>query len=157
MIKSKTPAMSCTEQVHLVNHSELNGYKRLFGGTLLAWIDEVAGIVARRHAQSNVTTVAIDDLHFIEPAYANELVVLCGKVTHTGRTSMEVCVRSYVERTDGTRRLINQAYVVMVALDTSERPAPVPPLDPETEEEKREYAAGERRRLLRRQRQEEQY
>ena len=153
----KTPSQTYTEQVNLVKDSELNGSRRLFGGNLLAWIDITAAIVARRHAERNVTTVAIDDLHFIAPAHANDLVVLCGKMTYVGRTSMEVTVESYVERLDGTRTLINRAHVVMVALGEDDRPCEVPGLKPETDEERAEMLAGERRKQLRAQRQMENY
>lgn len=153
----KTPSQTYTEQVNLVKDSELNGSRRLFGGILLSWIDITAAIVARRHAERNVTTVAIDDLHFIAPAHANDLVVLCGKMTYVGRTSMEVTVESYVERLDGTRTLINRAHVVMVALGPDDRPCEVPGLEPETDEERAEMAAGERRKQLRVQRQTEKY
>ncbi len=147
-----TPAYSYTEQVHLVNSADLNGYKRLFGGVLLSWIDMVAAIVARRHTHCNVTTASIDNLQFLAPAHANDLLVLCGKVTHTGRTSLEVRVKSFVEHIDGTRTLINEAYYVMVALDDNEKPVPVPPLLPQTEEEKRDYEAGAHRRQIRKNR-----
>lgn len=153
----KTPSQTYTEQVNLVKDSELNGSRRLFGGILLSWIDITAAIVARRHAERNVTTVAIDDLHFIAPAHANDLVVLCGKMTYVGRTSMEVTVESYVERLDGSRTLINRAHVVMVALGPDERPCEVPGLEPETDEERTEMLAGERRKQLRAQRQTEKY
>lgn len=157
MIQQKTPSETYTEQVNIVKQSDLNGAKRLFGGILLSWIDITAAIVARRHAGRDVTTVAIDDLHFIAPAHANDLVVLCGKVTYVGRTSIEVTVESYVERLDGARSLINRAHVVMVALDENERPCEVPGLRPETDEEKAELLAGERRKQLRIQRQQENY
>ncbi len=153
----KTPSQTYTEQVNLVKDSELNGSRRLFGGILLSWIDITAAIVARRHAERNVTTVAIDDLHFIAPAHANDLVVLCGKMTYVGRTSMEVTVESYVERLDGSRTLINRAHVVMVALGPDDRPCEVPGLEPETDEERAELLAGERRKQLRAQRQMEKY
>jgi acyl-CoA hydrolase len=65
-------------------------------------------------------------------------VVLCGKVTYVGRTSLEVRVDSYVEKADGSRIKINEAYLVMVALDEYDKPCEVPGLEPETEEEKNE-------------------
>ena len=142
----KTPSQSYTEQVHLVNLADLNGSKRLFGGILLSWIDMTAGIAARRHAGMNVSTASIDRLNFIAPAYRNDLVVLCGKVTYVGRTSMEVRVDSYVEKADGSRTKINEAYLVMVALDDDDKPTEVPALVPETEEEKAEMLAGAERR-----------
>ena len=60
---------------------------------------------------------------------------------------MEVCVKTYVEAFDGSRRLINKAYVVMVALDEKECPTQVPGLLVETEEENKEWeSALERKR-----------
>jgi len=156
-MKTKTPSESYTEQVHMINTGDLNGYKRLFGGQLMSWIDTVAGIVAKRHCETNVTTVTIDNLYFIAPAHANDIVVLCGKATYTGKTSMEVRVDSYVEHLGGERELINKAYVVMVALDENEMPTSLPKLTPTTEEEQFEYNCGQKRRELRIKRQKEQY
>ena len=99
------------------------------------------GVVARRHSNRNVTTAAVDNLRFEGPAYGNETIVLCGYITYTGRTSMEVCVRTYVEELNGTKRLINVAYLVMVALDENERPVEVPRLVLATEEERKEWEA----------------
>ena len=116
---------SYTEQVQILSQSTLNGYNRLFGGRLMQWIDVVAAVVARRHSNRNVTTAAVDNLRFEGPAYANETIVLCGRVTYTGRTSMEICVETYVEELSGEKRLINVAYLVMVALDGHEHPTPI--------------------------------
>lgn len=143
---------SKTEQVQILSQSTLNGYKRLFGGKLMEWIDVVAAVVARRHSGKNVTTASVDSLDFTAAAYANDTVVLTGYITYTGRTSMEICVKTYVESLDGTRRLINKAYVVMVALDENENPTEVPKLICETEEEKLEWEKAEcrsRQRKLR--------
>ena len=119
---------SKTEQVHIITQSDLNGYKRLFGGQLMEWVDIVAAVTARRHCEMNVTTAVVDTLEFREPAHANDLIVLIGQMTYVGSASMEVCVRSYVENLNGTRRLINKAYFVMVALDEFDRPKTVPRL-----------------------------
>lgn len=140
---------SYTEQVQILSQSSLNGYKRLFGGRLMEWIDVVAGVVARRHSNRNVTTAAVDNLRFEGPAYGNETIVLCGYVTYTGRTSMEVCVRTYVEELSGLKRLINVAYLVMVALNAEERPTEVPKLVVESEAEKREWEAACERNAIR--------
>ena len=51
---------SLTEQTYLVMHRHINGYGRIFGGQFLAWIDELAGIVAKRHSESENTTACID-------------------------------------------------------------------------------------------------
>lgn len=148
-LKGKAPRESRTEQVQILSQGSLNGCKRLFGGKLMEWIDVVAAVTARRHSGKNVTTAAVDSLEFKAAAYANDTVVLVGTVTYTGNTSMEICVKTYVESLDGTRQLINKAFVIMVALDADERPTRVPPLLPETDEEKAEWEEGKERSAAR--------
>ncbi len=151
---SKNVSYSKTEQVHLVQPADLNGGGRLFGGTLLKMIDEVAAIVAMRHTgMKTVTTAAIDHLVFKSGAYVNDLIVLIGYITYTGRTSMEVRVDTYVERSDGMRYPINRAYVVLVALDANNQPTQVPALILENDIQKEEYAMAEKRKSLRLERQ----
>lgn len=156
-MEAKPVSASRTEQIQSIMPQHINGYGRLFGGQLMAWIDVVAGAVARRHANAEVTTASVDTLQFKKPAHVNDMIVLIGMVTHVGASSMEVRVDSYVEKRDGSRDLVNRAYVTMVALDEKEKPIVVPRLLLETEEEKLEWEAGEKRTQLRRQRRIEQY
>lgn len=151
---AKRVSDSYVEQFRMVTSPDLNGYGRLFGGRLMEWIDEVAGIVARRHSGTTVTTAMVDTLCFRGPAYPNDTLVLAGKITSVGTTSMEVCVRTMVESIDGMRRTINKAYLVLVALDENENPTRVPRLIIETDEEKTEYELSKKRNELRRQRRE---
>ena len=143
---------SRTEQVQILTQKELNGYGRLFGGRLMEWIDIVAAVTARRHCGKNVTTAMVDSLEFAAPAYANDTIVLVGTVVYTGTTSMEICVKTYVEKLDGQRQLINRASLIMVALDENERPTKIPPLVCETEEEEREFLEGCHRAQMRKKR-----
>ena len=82
---------------------------------------------------------------------------MTGKITYAGRTSMEVCVKTFVEELSGERKLINVAYLILVALDEEENPAEVPELIPVTEEELEDWKAGKRRRELRKQRSNEKF
>ena len=143
------------EQVYQVRPEHLNGSGILFGCRLMEWIDEVAGLVAMRHAQSNVITASVDNLKFIRGVYQGDLLVLIGKMTYVGHTSMEVRVDTYVETLDGMRRPVNRAYLVQVAVDQKDKPVRVPGLIVETESEKAEWEAGIRRRAMRKQRKEE--
>lgn len=153
-MQPRTVEYSKTEQLHLVQNADLNGGGRVFGGILLKHIDEVAAIVAMRHTGlKTVTTVAIDNLHFKAAAYLNDLIVLVGYVTYTGRTSMEIRVDAYVERSDGMRHPINRAYIVMVALDQDNLPTEVPQLIPENDQQREEFRMGEKRKELRLERQ----
>ena len=143
-----------TTGVQIVLSQHCNGYARprLFGGQLMAWIDIIGAVAARRFAKRAVTTVCVDNLNFIGPAYLNDTVVQDARVTWSGRTSLEVRVDSYVEQLDGSRTLVNRAYAVFVALDENDRPSSVPEFIPETDEERSEYAAALRRREIRLQR-----
>ena len=149
---SKTVDDSRAETVRIVRPNHLNGANRLFGGILMQWIDEVAGIVAKRHCMCNVTTASVDNLTFLHGAYQNDMIVIKGKVTWVGSTSMEVCVDTYVETLDGQRDHINNAHFIMVALDENNKPVPVPKLILQTEDEKLAWEHGEERRRIRNQR-----
>lgn len=151
----KKVSESLTEQQYLIRPSHINHYGRLFGGQLLYWIDELAGIVAIRHCGAIVTTAAIDDLQFQAPAYEGDMVVLQGSVTCVGRSSMEIRVDTYREALDGARQIINRAYIDMVAINSDGQPIEVPGLLIETEEQRLEQEAAEKRKALRKQRRRE--
>ena len=149
---SKKVSDSIVETVRIVRPNHLNGANRLFGGILMQWIDEVAGIVAKRHAMTNVITASVDNLTFVRGAFQNEMVVIIGKLTWVGTSSMEVMVETYVENIKRERKLINKAYLVMVSIDENDKPVKVPRLELCTEEEKSEWANAEIRRIIRNER-----
>ena len=149
-MEDRTVEYSRTEQVHVVSPADLNGGGRLFGGTLLGWIDEVAGIVATRHCGTpNVTTAAIDNLQFKAGSYSGDLLLIRGYATNVWNTSMEVRIDTYLENKDGMRTPINRAYFVMVGMDESDKPMKIPGLITETESEKAEWEGAKMRKKLR--------
>jgi acyl-CoA hydrolase len=147
-MEAKRVLDSLTEQVQIIMPSHCNGDNRLFGGQLMQWIDIVACVVARRHCGNNVTTAAIDNLKFKEGAFINNTLVLIGRITHVGTTSMEVRVDTYVEDLTGIRKVVNRAYLVIVALSEDGLPVEVPRLTIETEAERAEWEAGIKRHAL---------
>lgn len=146
---------SLTEQQYLICPAHINHYGRLFGGQLLKWIDELAGIVAIRHCGATVTTAAIDNLQFQAPAYTGDMIVLRGMVTSVGHSSMEIRVDTYREALDGSREMINRAYIDMVCINCKGQPQEVPALSIETEEQRLEYEAAQKRKQMRKQRRQE--
>ena len=110
MRKMKRVEDSRTENTYLIMNKHINSYGRLFGGMLMQWIDEMAGIVAHRHSGTIVTTACVDNLNFKEAVYLGDTLVLIGKVTHVGKTSMEVRIDTYVEDSEGKRKVVNRAY-----------------------------------------------
>ncbi len=145
----KKAADSVVEQSYLLMPRHINGSGRLFGGQLVAWIDEVAGIVGKRHSESDIVTACIGNLVFKAVAYLKDTVVVRGHLTYVGKSSMEVRVDTYRESLDGTRTMINCAYVVMVAVDKEGNSHPAPGLDIEGESVKAEWEAAQKRAELR--------
>lgn len=153
-IRNKKVEESITETTKLLQYKEINGQSRLFGGRLMEWIDEVAALTAMRHCGGLVTTCAVDNLRFKYGAYINEIIVLIGKITYVGNTSMEVRVDTYVEDIEtGIRRAINHAYLICVHVNDDGRPIPVKyGLEIETLSEKVEWEGAIKRNAVRKQR-----
>jgi len=149
-LEGKTPSESQVEMTELVLPNDTNLLGNLLGGRLMHWIDIAGAMAASRHSNKVVATVAVDSLDFRHPARMGEMVILKAKLTWVGRTSMEVIVKAYAENIKtGSIILTNKAYITYVALDDEGRPTPVPPLIPETDEEKKEYMEAELRRAER--------
>ncbi len=147
----KLVGSSLSVATHMIRHEDINGFNRLFGGRLMEWIDDVAGIAARRHAGIDITTAAIDKLEFKQAAWLNDIVVIEAWVTHVGHTSMEVRADSYVEDpATGERTMINHAYLTEVCVDEKGHPVPVPwGLKATTDEQRAECAAARKRAEMR--------
>lgn len=127
-----------------------NSYGNVHGGVIMKMVDEAAGYAAMRHASRPVVTVAVDSMTFMHPIHIRTLVLCHAELTHVGRTSMEVRVEVVAENPiEGTSQLTNTAYLIFVALDEDGRPAPVPPLIYETDEEHRRAKLAEERQAYR--------
>ena len=144
----------CRESQHqtseLMMPQDANILGHVFGGAILALMDKCAAVAAFRHARSNCVTASIDRVDFREPIHVGDLVVMRASVNFAGRTSMEIGVR--VEAEDlltGRRRHTNSCYLTFVAIDRNGRPVEVPPVIPETDDERRRYDAAQARRKRR--------
>jgi acyl-CoA hydrolase len=120
------------------------------GGAILNLIDNVAGIVALRHCRSRVVTASIDRMDFLNPVHVGELIILKSSVNYTGKKSLEIGVSVETENLGtGEIRKTGKAYLTFVALNEFGKAINVPPLIPETENEKRRFQEGEKRKLER--------
>ncbi len=150
-LPAKTPADSAVrEQVYMVFPNDLNSNDTVFGGLIMAHMDRLAAVVADRHAGGVTVTVSVDAVHFLSPARRGDVLVLHAGVNRAWRSSMEVGVKVEAEAIGGgPRRHILSAYLTFVATDDNGRPRPVPPLSPQTPEEKRRYIEADLRRANR--------
>lgn len=111
------------------------------GGKILSLLDSVAYACASRYCQRYVVTLSVDQMFFKEPIHVGDLVTFKACINHTGKTSMEVGIRVEAEHIrTGRRRHTNTCYFTMVALDDEKRPAEVPHIELETEEDWHRHA-----------------
>ncbi len=135
-------------ELMMPQHANIMG--NVFGGVLLAMVDRVAAVAAIRHARRPCVTVSVDKVDFREPIRVGELVTAMARVNFTGHTSMEVGVKVIAEEVlTGERRHTNSCYLTYVALDDQGEPMEVPPIVPETPDEKRRYDRASKRRAER--------
>lgn len=137
-----------TSQIMMPQHS--NNLGHVFGGVILSMMDTTAAVSAIRHSRQTCVTVSVDRVDFREPILVGDLVIMKSSVNFVGRTSMEVGVRVETENLlTGVRKHTNSCYLTFVAVDRNGLPVSVPPIVPETKEEKRRHASAKGRRARR--------
>jgi len=130
--------------------TDANVLGNVFGGAIMRYMDEVAAIVAWRHAGKNVVTASIDRMNFYAPVFVGNLLIMKASVNYVGTTSMEIGVR--IEAQDPTTREgthTGSCYLTYVALNEKGKPTPIPPLIITTSEERRRFKQALARRKLR--------
>lgn len=145
-------ASRCTLSA-LMGPQEANTHGNVHGGVIMKMVDEAGALVAMRHANRLVVTVAIDSMTFREPIRLGHLVVCTAELTYVGRTSMEVRVEVSTENPlEGIPKITNIAYVVYVAIDAQGQPTVVPELIYETGAEIERAEQARARQAYRKQR-----
>lgn len=146
-MEGKTVAQSSVVMSQAMIPQDANPAGNVHGGVIMKLIDTAGGVVAGRHARTNVVTASIDRLDFLHPVYIGDFVTLRASLNFVGKTSMEVGVRVEAENLlTGETRHTSTAYLTFVALDGNGRPIPLPALILETEEEQRRNGEANIRR-----------
>lgn len=136
--------------VEVVLPNDANTLGNILGGRVMHLVDIAGAIAAFRHCRSQVVTVSVDSLRFLCPIRVGQLVVLEASVTRAFETSMEVEVEVFSEEPlTGKRKKTSRAFLTFVAVNRAGKPIQVPPLLPQTEQEKRSYEEALRRRQRR--------
>jgi acyl-CoA hydrolase len=138
---------SISEYSELALPNDSNTLGTLLGGKVMHLVDLAGAIAAMRHARATVVTASIDHMTFLHPIRVGQMVMLRSSVNRAFQTSMEVGVKVFVEDlVTGQVRHTSSAYLTFVALDAQGSRQPVPPVIPETGEEKRRFEEAGRRR-----------
>ncbi len=126
--------------------TDVNNHHTLFGGKLMSDADMLASISATRHSRTECVTASTDSVDFLSPITPKDSVCFESFVTWTGTSSMEVFVKIIAENLiSGERKIAATAFLTFVALDDNGKPTKVPPVIPETEEEKKLFETGKAR------------
>ena len=148
-MRPKKPSESRTVMTDMVLPSETNPLNNLFGGELLARMDRAASIAARRHSRRITVTASVNHVAFNRSVPLGSVVTVEASVSRAFRTSMEIYIDVWMEdRFTGERTKANEAIYTFVAVDDTGIPTEVPPLKPETDQEKERFAAALRRKQL---------
>jgi len=138
---------SVSEYAELALPNDTNALGTLLGGKVMHLVDLAGAMAAMRHARAVVVTASVDYMTFLHPIQVGQLVILRSSVNRVFRTSMEVGVKVFVEDLlTGELCHTSSAYLTFVAIDQNRRSIPIPPVIPETEDEKRRYEQAARRR-----------
>ena len=148
-MSGKTPKQSTAILTEIVLPNDTNTLGNLFGGQLLAWMDEIASVSAHRHCRRVVVTASVGKVAFQKPIKLGDIVTLEAKVSRAFTSSMEVVMDVWVEdHITGDKKRHNEAIFTFVAVDQIGRPIEVPELIPESDQEKERYDGALRRRQL---------
>lgn len=149
-MQGKNPSASKIQKIEQVLPGYTNSLGTVFGGKVMEWVDIAGAVCALRHARKHVVTASIDRVDFHAPARVGHLIILDAQVNFTGRTSMEIGVRATAEDPlTGDQFLTTEALLTFVAIDQNCKPIPIPPLLPETKEEKLRFEEGKERKRIR--------
>ncbi|MDR1807596.1 MAG: acyl-CoA thioesterase [Propionibacteriaceae bacterium] len=117
--------------------AQANPHGNIHGGEVMKLMDSTAGCAAVKYCRHMVVTARVDEVQFLRPIHVGDFLTITARVVYVGTTSMEVYVTVDVEnlrQQDSTVRALD-AYFTIVAIGDDERPVPVPPYVPETEED----------------------
>lgn len=117
---------SVTRVSKVIFPTTTNHHDTLFGGTALAWMDEVSFITATRFSRKRLVTVSTEKINFTHPIPSGTIIELVGKVSRVGRTSLTVDVSIFLEDMyhEGREEVIHGQFN-FVAVDDNGKPTPL--------------------------------
>lgn len=135
-VKRKSMSESRSIKERQVFPQDTNHLHTMFGGMLMANVDEISAITATKHSNSQVVTASTDSVDFLKPIKTGDIVSYEAMVSYAGQSSMEICVQIIIEDIiRNERHLAALSFLTFVALDEDGKPQEVPQVYPETQTE----------------------
>ncbi|MDN3507323.1 MAG: acyl-CoA thioesterase [Simkaniaceae bacterium] len=150
MDKKKVSESALVDQVHPVFPLNMNANDTVFGGFVMALLDQVALVVAERHSERTCVTASVDAMHFLAPAHRGDNLIICAAINRTWNSSMEIGLKVEAQNPKSRKNIhIVSAYYTFVAIDSNGKPIPVSELALSTQAEKRRFEEAQLRRTNR--------
>ncbi|ASP77252.1 acyl-CoA thioesterase [Sinorhizobium meliloti] len=106
---------------------DANAAGDIFGGWVMAQMDLSCGIRAAERARGRVVTAAVKEMAFAMPVKIGDTLCIYTDIVTVGRTSMTLKVEAWAQRyLSHVMEKVTDAIFVMVALDSTGKPTPVP-------------------------------
>ncbi|AFL52709.1 acyl-CoA thioesterase YciA [Sinorhizobium fredii] len=106
---------------------DANAAGDIFGGWVMAQMDLSCGIRAAERARGRVVTAAVKEMAFALPVKIGDTLCIYTDIVKVGRTSMTLKVEAWAQRyLSHVMEKVTDAIFVMVALDSTGKPTPVP-------------------------------
>ena len=104
---------------HMCKEGDCGYHGNLFGGLMLAWLDEAAVAYASELSDTpRMVTVTMDKVEFLKPVRPGQIIKIYGKLDGFGRTSCTVSMQarrySVYNRTE---RVVCQTNIKFVRID----------------------------------------
>ena len=112
---------------HLCLEKDIGAHGNLFGGIMMAWLDESAAILACQTAKTNrMVTAVAEQVKFIQPVKVGDIAQIKGEVEHIGNTSVTVILNvTSIDPETKSHRRVCETKMVFVKIDKWGNKAPI--------------------------------
>lgn len=112
---------------HFVKKSDVGYHGNLFGGVMLAWLDEAAAAYAAQVADTpRMVTKHISSLTFERPVRPGQIIKIYGEVEKIGKTSLVLNMEARRHSVyNGTQRVVVCTQMTFVRIDGDGEAIPI--------------------------------
>jgi acyl-CoA thioesterase YciA len=124
--ENETPRGELTLRISAMP-ADTNANGDIFGGWVMARMDQAGGIRGVERARGRVVTIKVDAMTFIRPMKVGDVLCVYTDVERVGRTSMTIKIEAWAQRFQTmVREKVTEATFIFVAIDDNGRPRVVP-------------------------------
>ena len=108
--------------------ADTNANGDIFGGWVMARMDQAGGIAGVEFAHGRVVTVKVDAMTFLKPMKVGDVLCVHTEIGRVGRTSFAIHIEAWAQRfMTVSMEKVTEADFTFVAVDDDGRPRPLMP------------------------------